>query len=75
MVTAGDANGWCQELADVISPSCPDHTNFPSTSGCEIVRDATTAGCQVVHTDIRVCSTFWWPVVGGHRHDRSNELA
>ena len=38
--------------------SCPDRTNFPSTSGCEIVEDATTVGCQVIHTNISACSTF-----------------
>ena len=44
----------------------PTH-NFPSTSGCEIVGDATTAGCrQVIHTDISACSTFllWCTAVG-----------
>ena len=41
-----------------LSYSCPDHTNFPSTSGCEIVGDATMIGCQVVHTNISACSTF-----------------
>jgi hypothetical protein len=45
-------------VVGAISPYCPiDHINFPSTSGCEIVEDATMAGCQVVHTNFSACST------------------
>ena len=39
--------------------SCPNHTIFPSTFGCEIVGDATMARCQVVHINILACSTFF----------------
>ena len=58
-------NGWLPmtaRLANVLGmvhDSCPDHTKFPLTSGCEIVGDVMTARCQVVHTNIPVWSTFW----------------
>ena len=48
-----------------LAVSCPNHTNFLSTSGCKIVGDVTRVGCQVVHTNISVCSTFWRPVATG----------
>ena len=41
----------------------PDHTNFPSTSGCKIVGDVMTAACQVVRINIPVWWTFWRPMV------------
>ena len=54
IVTTGYADKWYHNWPIC---SCANHTNFPSTYGCEIVKDATTAKCQVVRTSISVCPT------------------
>ena len=38
-------------MFDLFECHAPITPNFPSTSGCEIVGDVMTAGCQVVHTN------------------------
>jgi hypothetical protein len=52
----------------------PSHQNFPSTSGCNIVGDATTVGGQVAYTitfcrpmtTITTSQTSWRTIDGGN---------
>jgi hypothetical protein len=52
----------------------PSHQNFPSTSGCKIIGDATTVGGQVAYTStfcrplttITTSQTSWRTIDGGN---------